>query len=89
MGNEASMAALKSGRPQDTTMGLSALGGLVMGTRSGDLDPGLLLYLMDEKGYDARLLNYRSGLLGVSGISSDMKTLLEKQATEPQAAQAV
>ena len=93
LGNGASMAALKSGRPQDTTMGLSALSGLMMGTRSGDLDPGILLYLMDEKGYDARqlerLLNYRSGLLGVSGISSDMKTLLEKRATEPHAAQAV
>jgi acetate kinase len=74
-------------------MGFTALGGLMMGTRSGDLDPGVLLYLMDEKGYDARqlerLLNYRSGLLGVSGISSDMKTLLEKRATEPHAAQAV
>jgi acetate kinase len=65
----------------------------MMGTRSGDLDPGILLYLMDEKGYDARqlerLLNYRSGLLGVSGITSDMKTLLEKRATEPHAAQAI
>jgi acetate kinase len=93
LGNGASMAALKNGRSQDTTMGFSALGGLMMGTRSGDLDPGILLYLMDEKGYEARqlerLLNYRSGLLGVSGITSDMKTLLEKQATEPHAAQAI
>jgi len=93
LGNGASMAALKDGLPQDTTMGLTALGGLMMGTRSGDLDPGILLYLMDEKGYDARqlerLLHHRSGLLGVSGISSDMKTLLEKQATEPHAAQAI
>ena len=93
LGNGASMAALKNGRSQDTTMGLSVLGGLMMGTRSGDLDPGILLYLMDEKGYDSRqlerLLHYRSGLLGVSGISSDMKTLLEKRATEPHAAQAI
>ena len=93
LGNGASMAALKGGHLQDTTMGLTALGGLMMGTRCGDLDPGILLYLMDEKGYDARqlerLLHYRSGLLGVSGISSDMKTLLEKQAAEPHAAQAI
>ena len=93
LGNGASMAALLDGKPRDTTMGLTALGGLMMGARSGDLDPGLLLYLMDEKGYDARqlerLLHYRSGLLGVSGISSDMKTLLEKMASEPHAAQAV
>jgi acetate kinase len=93
LGNGASMAALKDGRPQDTTMGFSALGGLMMGTRCGDLDPGILLYLMDEKGYDARqlerLLNQRSGLIGVSGISSDMKTLLDQRATEPHAAQAI
>jgi acetate kinase len=93
LGNGASMAALKDGKPQDTTMGFSALGGLMMGTRCGDLDPGILLYLMDEKGYDARqlekLLNQRSGLIGVSGISSDMKTLLDQRATEPHAAQAI
>ena len=93
LGNGASMAALKDGKPQDTTMGFSALGGLMMGTRSGDLDPGILLYLMEEKGYDARqlekLLNRRSGLIGVSGISSDMKTLLDKRPTEPHAAQAI
>ena len=93
LGSGASMAALKDGAPQDTTMGFSALGGLMMGTRCGDLDPGILLYLMDEKGYDARqlerLLNRRSGLIGVSGISSDMKTLLDKRATEPHAAEAI
>jgi acetate kinase len=93
LGNGASMAALKDGRPQDTTMGFSALGGLMMGTRCGDLDPGVLLYLMDEKGYDSRqlekLLDQRSGLVGVSGISSDMKTLLDQRAAEPHAAQAV
>jgi acetate kinase len=93
LGNGASMAALKDGKPQDTTMGFSAIGGLMMGTRCGDLDPGILFYLMDEKGYDARqlekLLNQRSGLIGVSGISSDMKTLLDQRATEPHAAQAI
>jgi acetate kinase len=87
------MAALKDGHPEDTTMGFSAVGGLMMGTRCGDLDPGVLLYLMDEKGYDARqlekLLYQRSGLIGVSGISSDMKTLLDKSTTEPHAVQAV
>jgi acetate kinase len=65
----------------------------MMGTRCGDLDPGVLLYLMDEKGYDSRqlekLLDQRSGLVGVSGISSDMKTLLDQRAAEPHAAQAV
>jgi acetate kinase len=93
LGNGASMSALKNGRPQDTTMGFSVAGGLMMGTRSGDLDPGVLLYLMDEKGYDARqlekLLNEHSGLIGISGISSDMKTLLDRRATEPHAAQAI
>ena len=93
LGNGASMAALKDGHPQDTTMGFSALGGLMMGTRCGDLDPGILLYLIDEKGYDTRqlerLLYQRSGLIGISGISSDMKTLLDQCATEPHAAQAI
>jgi acetate kinase len=93
LGSGASMAALKDGHPQDTTMGFSGLGGLMMGTRCGDLDPGILLYLMDEKGYDARqlekLLYQYSGLIGVSGISSDMKTLLDQHTTEPHAAQAI
>jgi acetate kinase len=93
LGNGASMAALKDGRPQDTTMAFSALGGLMMGTRCGDLDPGILLYLMDEKGYDSRqlekLLEQHSGLVGVSGISSDMKTLLDQRASEPHADQAI
>ena len=93
LGNGASMVALRDGRSQDTTMGFTPIGGLMMGTRSGDLDPGILVYLMDEKGYNARqfdkLLNHRSGLIGVSGISSDMKTLLEKSSMELHAAQAV
>jgi acetate kinase len=93
LGNGASMAALNNGQPQDTTMAFSALGGLMMGTRCGDLDPGVLLYLIDEKGYDARqlesLLYRHSGLIGVSGISRNMKTLLDQRTTEPRAAQAI
>jgi len=93
LGNGASMAALQDGRPQDTTMGFSATGGLMMGTRSGDLDPGILLYLMYEKGYDAssleNLLDKHAGLVGVSGISPDMKTLLDQRDKEPHAAEAV
>jgi acetate kinase len=91
LGNGASMAAIRDGRPLDTTMGFTPAGGFMMGTRSGDLDPGILLYLLKEKHYDAesleRLINHQAGLLGVSGISSDMKVLLEK--AEPNAAQAV
>src|SRR2546425_1192643 len=56
LGNGASLVALQEGHPVDTTMGLTPLGGVVMGTRTGDLDPGVLLYLMREKGYDARRL---------------------------------
>jgi acetate kinase len=93
LGNGASMAAVKNGRPQDTTMGFSPTGGFMMSTRSGDLDPGVLLYLMHEKGYDSRkiedLVNHRAGLFGVSEISPDMKTLLDKMQENAHAAQAV
>ena len=93
LGNGASMTALRDGISVDTTMGFTPTAGLMMGTRSGDLDPGLLVYLIEEKGYDAsqlnKLLNYRSGLIGVSGISSDMKTLLVKRDTDAHAAQAI
>jgi acetate kinase len=93
LGNGASLAAVKDGGPVDTTMGLTPTGGLMMGTRSGDLDPGVLLYLMRERGYDlerlSQLVDHESGLLGVSGISRDMKTLLEKTDREPGAALAV
>jgi len=93
LGNGASMAAVAEGRCQDTTMGLTPTGGLVMGTRSGDLDPGILLYLMAEKGYNAnqleRLLNHLSGLLGISASSGDMQTLLQQQAQDTHAAQAI
>jgi acetate kinase len=93
LGNGASLAAVREGRPVDTTMGLTPLGGLIMGTRPGDLDPGVLLYLMQAKRYDpqrlAALLNDASGLLGISGSTSDMKALLERRGADPRAAEAV
>jgi acetate kinase len=93
LGNGASMAAVKEGRSLDTTMGFSPAGGLVMSTRSGDLDPGVLLYLFKEKGLDVPALNHmvnkEGGLLGVSGISPDMKNLLAEEARNARAAQAV
>jgi acetate kinase len=79
LGNGASMCAIADGRSVATTMGFTAADGLPMGTRSGSLDPGVMLYLMDELAMDARsietLIYQQSGLLGVSGISSDMRTL--------------
>jgi acetate kinase len=93
LGNGASMAAVRNGRAVDTTMGFTPTGGFMMGTRSGDLDPGLIVYLIHQKGYDGRrlerLVNHESCLLGVSAISSDVKTLLEKRADEPNAALAI
>ena len=80
LGNGASMCALSGGRSVATTMSFTALDGLVMGTRCGAIDAGVLLYLIDRHGMDPRslqeLLYEESGLLGVSGISSDMRTLL-------------
>jgi len=93
LGNGASMTAVKNGLPVDTTMGLTPAGGLMMGTRSGDLDPGVMLYLLDEKNLPPaalrEMLNRKSGLLGVSAISSDMQDLLGKRATEPRADEAI
>ena len=93
LGNGASLAAVHHGQPLDTTMGFTPTGGVMMGTRSGDLDPGVLLHLMHAKGYDVRqiehLVNHQAGLLGVSGISPDMQTLLEQRECEPHAAQAI
>lgn len=89
LGNGASMAAVLNGRPQDTTMGFTPAGGFMMGTRPGDLDPGVIVYLLEQKRYDAKrlaeLVNLKSGLLGVSGLSSDVKTLLEARATKANA----
>lgn len=80
LGNGASLCAMRARRSIATTMGFSALEGLLMGTRGGNLDPGVLLYLLDHEGLSAAaltdLLYKRSGLLGVSGISSDMRSLL-------------
>jgi acetate kinase len=92
LGNGASMVALKDGEPMDTSMGLTPTGGFMMGTRSGDLDPGVLLHLLRQgrsPEHLAAMLDHESGLLGVSGFSSDMKTLLEKRTVDSQAAQAV
>jgi acetate kinase len=91
LGAGASLCAIKDGRSVDTTMGFTALDGLMMGTRCGALDPGVILYLMQSKGLDAGaiedLLYRRSGLLGVSGLSADMRTLLAS--SDPDAAEAV
>jgi acetate kinase len=93
LGGGASMTAVHAGQSLDTTMGLTPLGGLMMGTRCGDLDPGVLLHLMRTRGLSVNeldhLLNRQSGLSGVSGISSDMKELLSKEAQEPHAAEAI
>ncbi len=81
LGNGASMCAIKNGRSMASTMGFTAVEGLPMGTRTGSIDPGVILYLLQEKKMDAKqieaLLYKESGLLGVSGISNDMRVLLE------------
>ena len=91
LGNGASMCAIDGGRSVATTMGFTAVDGLAMGTRTGALDPGVILYLLQHEGMDAKaledLIYQRSGLLGVSGISSDMRTLLASDA--PAAKEAV
>jgi acetate kinase len=93
LGNGASMAAVLNGRSVDTTMGLTPAGGLVMGTRTGDLDPGVLLFLIRNwrlpPGKLARMVNHESGLLGVSGSSPDMRDLLRRESRDPRAAEAV
>lgn len=93
LGNGASMAALQEGRSIDTTMAFSPTGGLVMGTRCGDLDPSVIVYLLRERNMTAdaisRLVNRQSGLLGVSETSGDMRDLLSAEASDPRAAEAV
>jgi acetate kinase len=80
LGNGASMSAVRDGVCVDTSMGFTPLEGLVMGTRSGTVDPGILVYALQRKGLDGKALdnalNYESGLLGLSGISSDMRQIL-------------
>ena len=91
LGNGASLCAMRGRRSVATSMGFTAVEGLVMGTRPGSLDPGVILYLLQEMGMDAPgvsdLLYHRCGLLGVSGISHDMRELLAS--TDPHAAEAV
>jgi acetate kinase len=91
LGSGSSMCAIKNGKSVETTMGFSALDGLPMGTRCGSLDPGVLLYLMREKGMDVdqleELLYKDSGLLGISGISNDLRDLLKSR--EPRAIEAL
>jgi acetate kinase len=91
LGSGASMCALKDGKSRASTMGFTALEGLPMGTRTGSIDPGVLLYLMQERKMDAKaietLLYKQSGLLGVSGVSNDMRVLLSSD--DPHAAEAV
>ena len=93
LGNGASMAAVKDGKGIDTSMGFTPLEGLVMGTRSGDIDPGLLLYLLEQKKMSAKelstMLNKSSGLLGVSATSGDMRVLLDKMKQDAPAGEAV
>lgn len=92
LGSGASLCALRDGSPVDTTMGFSALGGVMMSTRPGDLDPGVLLRLLAD-GYDLQaltdLLYRRSGLLGVSGRYAEMKELLARSGVDPAAREAV
>jgi acetate kinase len=91
LGNGASMCAIRDGRSVATTMGFTAVDGLMMGTRCGAIDPGVILYMMQEHGMDAAaiedLIYRRSGLLGVSGVSSDMRAL--RASSDPAASEAI
>lgn len=93
LGAGASLAAVRDGRPVDTTMGFTPAGGLMMAARCGDLDPGVIVYLMREKGYGPdeidRLVNEESGLLGVSGQTGDMAKLLSEAENDADAREAI
>ncbi len=93
LGNGASVTAVKDGKSIDTSMGLTPSGGVIMGTRSGDLDPGVLVYLMRELAFDAarleHMIDHRSGLMGISGTSSDMRRLHEAASENPDARLAI
>jgi acetate kinase len=93
LGNGASMAAVRDGRCIDTTMAFTPAAGLVMGTRTGDLDPGLVAYLARNEGMTAAqfddLVNRESGLLGISETSADVRDLLAREADDPRAADAL
>ncbi len=93
LGSGASLTALRNGKPIDTTMSMTPASGIPMSTRSGDLDPGLALYLAQTQGYDAErfnhMVNFESGLLGISETTADMKKLLEIEADDTRAKDAV
>jgi acetate kinase len=93
LGNGASITAVRDGQSVDTSMGLTPTGGVIMGTRSGDLDPGVLLYLLRQEKLDAAMLeelvDRHSGLVGISGVDSDMRRLHAAAASNPDAALAV
>ena len=91
MGNGASMAAIKDGKVIDTSMGFTPLEGLVMGTRSGDIDPAIVFFLMDKLGMNAQdansYFNKKSGMLGLSGVSNDLRDILEAASSGNERAQ--
>lgn len=91
LGNGCSLAAIRNGRSVDTTMGFTPLEGLMMGSRSGSVDPGILIYLLRQYNYSAdqldELLNKKSGLKGISGVSNDLRQILEAIASGNQRAQ--
>ena len=91
LGNGASLAAVRDGRSIDTTMGFTPLEGLMMGSRSGSIDPGIIIYLIRHRGYTAdqldRLLNQESGLRGISGLSGDMREIVDAIAAGNERAQ--
>ena len=93
LGSGASLAAVQGGHSIDTTMGFTPASGLVMGTRTGDLDPGLVRFLSQTEGMTAdrfdNLVNHESGLLGVSETSSDVRDLLARQSDDVRAAEAI
>ncbi len=93
LGNGASIAAVKDGKSLDTSMGFTPTSGLPMSTRTGDIDPGVALYLMKTENLDPQqfneIINHESGLLGVSGTSSDMRDLLKCEITDSHAAEAI
>jgi acetate kinase len=93
LGNGASLAAVKNGVSVDTTMGFTPAGGVVMGTRPGDLDPGVAWWLIDKEGFDAsgfnHFINHECGLLGISETTSDMRDLLSRESSDERAAEAI
>jgi acetate kinase len=93
LGNGASLAAVRDGKPMDTSMGFTPTAGVPMSTRSGDLDPGLLWYLVRTDDMSAKqfnqMVNFQSGLLGVSETSSDMRDLLDRETQDVRAAEAI